>query len=72
MNKTPLWLGYTAALILPVLCTLIGFAIVPRFDIVNVAMVYLLAVVGIALLFNRGAAVVASEALPTWSVTVRR
>lgn len=60
MNKTYSWLGYVTAAILPVLCTLIGFAMVPRFDIVNVAMIYLLAVVVVALLFSRGAAIVAS------------
>jgi two-component system sensor histidine kinase KdpD len=38
-------------------CTLIGVAMQSRFDIVNIAMVYLLAVVVIALRFSRGAAI---------------
>ena len=41
-------------------CTLAGFAMRPRFDLVNVAMVYLLAVVIIALRFSRGPAITAS------------
>jgi len=43
-----------------VACTLAGFAMRPRFDLVNVAMVYLLAVVIIALRFSRGPAITAS------------
>jgi K+-sensing histidine kinase KdpD len=39
------------------LCTLAGWAMAPRFDIVNIAMVYLLAGVLIALFFTRGAAI---------------
>ena len=49
--------GYAAASGAVVLCTLAGFAMTPRFDIVNIAMVYLLAVVVIALRFSRGAGI---------------
>jgi len=41
-------------------CTLAGFAMRPRFDLVNVAMVYLLAAVVIALRFSRGPAIATS------------
>src|SRR4029078_1671665 len=50
--------GWRAAAALA--CTLAGFAMRPRFDLVNVAMVYLLAVVIIALRFSRGPAITAS------------
>lgn len=59
-QNTPLlrnWRGYLAALLAAVACTLTGYAMQPRFDLVNIAMVYLLPVVGIALLSSRGAAV---------------
>jgi len=49
--------GYAAAFGATALCTLAGWAMAPRFDIVNIAMVYLLAVVLIALFFTRGAAI---------------
>jgi two-component system, OmpR family, sensor histidine kinase KdpD len=52
--------GYFWALGATVLCTLAGLAMFPRFDPVNIAMVYLLAVVVIALRFTRGAAVTTS------------
>jgi len=55
-----LWLGYAWAAGAAVACTLVGFAMRPRFDLVNVAMVYLLAVVIIALRFSRGPAITAS------------
>jgi len=57
MSKTPVWIGYACAAGAALLCTLVGKAMTPRFDIVNIAMVYLLAVVVIALLFTRGAAI---------------
>lgn len=59
MNKHRL-AGYACAAAAALLCTLIGFAMEPRFDIVNIAMVYLLAVVVIALRFSRGAAIASS------------
>lgn len=62
MEKPPLWIGYASAAGAVLMCTLIGLAMAPRFDIVNIAMVYLLAVVVIALRFSRGAAI-ASAAL---------
>jgi len=42
------------------ICTGLGLAMLPRFDIVNIAMVYLLAVVLIALTSPRGAAILCS------------
>lgn len=52
--------GYAWAAGAAAACTLLGLAMYPRFDLVNVAMVYLLAVVVIALKFSRGPAIVAS------------
>lgn len=54
------WTGYLAALAATALCTLVGFAMQGRFDLVNIAMVYLLAVVGVALRYSRGPAVATS------------
>jgi two-component system sensor histidine kinase KdpD len=54
------WFGYLSAALAALLCTLIGVAMIPRFDIVNIAMIYLLAVVIIALRFTRGAAIFSS------------
>jgi two-component system sensor histidine kinase KdpD len=54
------WIGYAWAVAATLVCTLIGFAMRPRFDLVNVAMVYLLAVVIVALRFSRGPAIAAS------------
>jgi len=51
------WVGYVVAVAAAGACTLAGLAMEPRFDIVNVAMVYLLAVVVVALRFSRGAAI---------------
>jgi two-component system, OmpR family, sensor histidine kinase KdpD len=58
MERQFFWLGYVCAGAAAASCTLIGLVMAPRFDIVNIAMVYLLAVVVIALRFSRGAAVV--------------
>ena len=52
--------GYAWALAGVLACTLIGFAMQPRFDLVNVAMVYLLAVVVVALRFTIGPAIAAA------------
>ncbi len=54
------WVGYACAAGATAACTLVGFAMRPRFDVVNVAMVYLLAVVIIALRFSRGPAITAA------------
>jgi two-component system sensor histidine kinase KdpD len=54
------WIGYVWAAAAALACTLAGFAMRPRFDLVNVAMVYLLAVVIVALRFSRGPAITAS------------
>ena len=60
MNLKAPWIGYAWAAGGTVVCTLAGFAMRPRFDLVNVAMVYLLAVVVIALRYSRGPAITAS------------
>jgi two-component system sensor histidine kinase KdpD len=60
MNHKRPWVGYAWAVGAAVACTLAGLAMRPRFDLVNVAMVYLVAVVIIALRFSRGAAIAAS------------
>jgi len=52
--------GYVWAVGATVGCSLIGLAMHPHFDVVNIAMVYLLAVVIVALKFPRGPAIVAS------------
>lgn len=54
------WTGYAWAIGATIACTLAGWAMHGRFDLVNIAMVYLLAVVIIALRFRRGPAIVAS------------
>ena len=54
------WSGYAWAILATALCTGLGLLMTPRFDPVNVAMIYLLAVVVIALRFSRGAAILAS------------
>ncbi|HEY8067672.1 MAG TPA: sensor histidine kinase KdpD [Burkholderiales bacterium] len=56
----PRWPGYAWSLAAVVACTLLGRAMTPSFELVNVAMVYLLAVVLIAFRFGRGPAVLAS------------
>ena len=60
MSEKRPWVGYAWALGATVACTLAALAIRPRFDLVNIAMLYLLAVVFVALRFSRGAAVVTS------------
>jgi two-component system sensor histidine kinase KdpD len=57
MSARRTWIGYAWALGTTLACTLAGLAMAPRFDLVNIAMVYLLAVVVIALRFTRGAAI---------------
>ena len=54
------WPGYALALAATAACTLIGHLMTPAFELVNVAMVYLLAVVLIAFRYGRGPSVVAS------------
>ena len=54
------WTGYAWALGATAACTAAGLAMRGRFDLVNIAMVYLLAVVIIALRFSRGPAVLTS------------
>lgn len=54
------WRGYAWAVAAAVMATVAGLAIAPRFDLVNVAMVYLLAVVGVAMRYSRGPSIAAS------------
>jgi len=54
------WTGYVWALGATGVCTVAGLAMRGRFDLVNIAMVYLLAVVIVALRFSRGPAVATS------------
>ena len=54
------WIGYGWAVAATVASTLVGFAMRGRFDLVNIAMVYLLAVVLVALHYARGPAVLTS------------
>lgn len=60
LKARQLWAGYAWAILATGLCTAVGLVMTPRFDPVNVAMIYLLAVVVIALRFSRGAAILAS------------
>ena len=52
--------GYVWAVGAPLACTLVGLALHPRFDLVNIAMVYLLAVVLVAQRYGRGPAILAT------------
>src|SRR6188472_2879171 len=52
--------GYAWALAATAACTAAGLAMRGRFDLVNIAMVYLLAVVIIALRYSRGPAIAAA------------
>jgi two-component system, OmpR family, sensor histidine kinase KdpD len=54
------WIGYASAVAGALAGTLLGLAMRPRFDLVNVAMVYLLAVVAVAARFERGPAIAAA------------
>jgi two-component system, OmpR family, sensor histidine kinase KdpD len=54
------WPGYAWSVAGVVLCTLLGLAITPTFELVNVAMVYLLAVALVAFRHGRGPAIAAS------------
>ena len=60
MTNARNWVGYGWAAGATAACTLVGLAMRPRFDLVNIAMVYLLAVVVVALKFSRGPAIVTS------------
>ena len=60
MNGKRQWVDYAWAVGATAACTLAGLAMSPRFDLVNIAMVYLVAVMIIALRFSRGAAIAVS------------
>jgi len=53
-------MGYAWAALAAAASTLVGLAMAPRFDVVNVALVYLLAVIVVALRYNRGPVLAAS------------
>lgn len=57
MKATDSRWGYAWAVAAVLVCTAAGLAMQPRFDLVNIAMVYLLAVVVISMRFTRGAAI---------------
>jgi two-component system, OmpR family, sensor histidine kinase KdpD len=59
-QTNPRWIGYLWAVGATVASTLAGFAMRGRFDLVNIAMVYLLAVVLVALHYARGPAILTS------------
>ncbi|MGH8801061.1 MAG: DUF4118 domain-containing protein, partial [Casimicrobiaceae bacterium] len=52
--------GYAWSVAATALCTLVAWFMQARFGLVNIAMVYLLAVVVVALRFPRGAAITVS------------
>ena len=54
MDKRQPWVSYCCAVTAAAAATAVGLLLVPRFDIVNVAMVYVLGVLLIALWFGRG------------------
>ncbi len=54
------WPAYAWAVAATALCTLLGMAMSPLFELVNIAMVYLLAGVLVAVRFGRGPAMLAS------------
>ncbi|MBV8032876.1 MAG: sensor histidine kinase KdpD [Betaproteobacteria bacterium] len=54
------WPGYAAALAATAMCTGLGMLMSPLFELVNVAMVYLLAVVLVATRYGRGPAIATS------------
>ena len=62
MNGWRRWAGYAWAACAAALCTLAGLAMMPRFDLVNIAMVYVLAVVVVALRYARGPAIATAVA----------
>jgi two-component system sensor histidine kinase KdpD len=57
MRTGSAWQGYAWSVVAAGACTLAGLAMRARFDLVNIAMVYVLAVVIVALRFPRGPAI---------------
>ena len=57
MDARRTWIGYAWAAATAAACTAIGLAMDPQFDLVNIAMVYMLGVVVMALRHDRGAAI---------------
>ena len=58
MTERASWSGYAWAVGATACCTVVALLIEPRFDLVNIAMLYVLPVVFVALRFSRGAAIV--------------
>jgi two-component system sensor histidine kinase KdpD len=58
MPRSGSWTGYAWALAATAICTLAGWTMHPRFDLVNIAMVYLVGVVFVALRHPWGPAIV--------------
>jgi two-component system sensor histidine kinase KdpD len=56
----PHWPGYAGGVAATAVCTALGFLLSPHFELVNVAMVYLLAVVVVATRYGRGPAIATS------------
>jgi two-component system sensor histidine kinase KdpD len=56
----PRWPGYNAAVLATAACTALGAVLLAKLELVNIAMVYLLAVVLVAMRYGRGPAVLAS------------
>ena len=59
-SDKPRWPGYAAGVAATAGCTLLGLQMSPLFELVNIAMVYLLAVVLVAFRWGRGPAVASS------------
>ena len=78
--RPALWHGYAWALAGAAMCTLVGLALEKNFDPVNIAMVYLLPVVFVAMRYSRGAAAAAAVLCvmafdfffvpPTWTFAI--
>jgi two-component system sensor histidine kinase KdpD len=59
-SAKPRWRGYAAGVAATAACSLLGVWMLPRFELTNVAMVYLLAVMLVAARFGRGPAIATS------------
>src|SRR5438270_12814188 len=57
MSRQHRWVGYAWAVAAAASCTALGVAMSPRFDLVNIAMVYLIGVVIVVLRFSLGPAI---------------
>ena len=62
LNSTVWWVGYLAALVAVTLVSVLIGVVLARLHLANIAMLYLIAVLGTAALFGSGPAVLASVA----------